>query len=403
MPPILGPFTGTLAGSRAPKSARSHLRMAGHPRKELITVKMKKIVAIGAAVGVAIAGFAFAAPANAEPVSNSYVLVGSDTLQDSVNALTNGTSISGSFVRVTSAGATVGSFDAFGSSSIQTKPNGPYFGRPSGSGAGVNALRASINGTALYSGNAAVPTKTISGQVDIARSSSGPGANANAAGLLLYVPYSRDAVSYAYKGDSTAIGALTTAQLKQVYESNTPVTINGTVVVPRLPQGSSGTRSFFLSAIGVTTLGSTVNDVNNTTPENDASVLGANEIIPFSAASWVAQSNGATGVSTIGTTGVQLGSTNGIAPFTGTGTALVPNSAYYSSTLGRDTYVVVEYKRVNSNDPAYDANLAALIDPTVGQSLTNFGSFATTSGAVKKKFGFLAPVSTTAQRAFATI
>ena len=363
-------------------------------------MKITKMVAFGAAVGVALAGVALAAPANAEPVSNSYVMVGSDTLQDAANALANGSSLGGSLVRVKGGTQTVGSFDAFGTSAIQTKPNGPFFGRPAGSGAGVNALRASITG-ATYSGNSAVPARTITGQVDIARSSSGPGSNANANGQLLYVPFGRDAVAYAYKGSSD-LANLTTAQLKQIYEANSPVTIGSTTVVARIPQVSSGTRSFFLSAIGVTTLGSTVVDANNTTtPENDAAVLGANEIIPFSAASWVAQSNGATGLSTIGSTGVQLGSPNGVAPFTGTGTSLVPNSTFYNAApFGRDTYVVVQYARVNSADPAYDKGLADLIDPTKAQSLTNFGSLPATTGALKKKFGFLAPSTTTTQRAF---
>jgi ABC-type phosphate transport system substrate-binding protein len=367
-------------------------------------VKIKKVVALGAAVGVALAGFGLAMPANAEPVSNGYVLVGSDTLQDSTNALTNGTSIGGAPIRVTSAGSSLGSFDAFGSPAIQTKSGGAYFGRPSGSGAGVNALRASITG-APYSGNAAVPTKVITGQVDIARSSSGPGGNANSNGLLSYVPYGRDAVAYAYNGTNDDLANLTTAQLKQIYESNTPVTIGTTVVKPRIPQSTSGTRTFFLGAIGVTTLGTTVPDTNNTTPENDASILAAGEIIPFSAASWVAQSNGATGVNTIAAaTNVHLGNPNGVAAFTGTGSALVPNATFYNAApFGRDTYLVVEYARINPADAKYDVNLANLLDPSKTLSLTNTGTFASTSGAVKRKFGFLAPSSTTPLRAFATL
>jgi ABC-type phosphate transport system substrate-binding protein len=367
---------------------------------------MKKVVALGAAVGVALAGLGLALPANAEPVSNGYVLVGSDTLQDSTNALLNGTSVGGAPVRVTSAGSTLGSFDAFGSTAIQTKSGGQYFGRPAGSGAGVTALRASITGNA-YSGNPAVPARVITGQVDIARSSSGPGGNANTSGLLAYVPYGRDAVAYAYNGTNSDLANLTTAQLKQIYEASTPVTIGTTVVKPRIPQNGSGTRSFFLSAIGVTTLGSTVPDSNNTTPENDASILGADEIIPFSAASWVAQSNGATGINTIAAPSaatVKLGNPNGVAPFTGSGTALVPNTAFYSAApFGRDTYLVVEYARIDSSSTKYDANLFNLLDPSKTQSLTNTGTFASTTGAAKRKFGFLAPSSTTIVRAYATL
>lgn len=371
-------------------------------------MKMKKVVALGAAVGVALAGLGLALPANAEPVSNGYVLVGSDTLQDSTNALLNGTSVGGAPVRVTSAGSTLGSFDAFGSTAIQTKSGGQYFGRPAGSGAGVTALRASITGNA-YSGNPAVPARVITGQVDIARSSSGPGGNANTSGLLAYVPYGRDAVAYAYNGTNSDLANLTTAQLKQIYEASTPVTIGTTVVKPRIPQNGSGTRSFFLSAIGVTTLGSTVPDSNNTTPENDASILGADEIIPFSAASWVAQANNVAGVNTIAaSTGVAMGSpVSGAAPFTGTAPSLVPNSAFYSNTtFGRDTYLIVERARVQSSftytgAPSYDPVLANLVNSASITSLTSFSLSPLAAGSVKRKFGFLAPSSTTPVAAYA--
>ena len=365
-------------------------------------MKIKKMVAFGAAVGVALAGVALASPAMAEPVSNSYVLVGSDTLQDSSNALINGTSISGSTVRIFGGGSSLGSFDAFGTTAIQTKPGGPFFGRPAGSGAGVNALRASITGSA-YSGNAAVPTRVITGSVDIARSSSGPGANADANGKLVYVPYARDAVAYAYKGGTAAWANITAAQLKQIYDGAI-TTFDGVAIKPRLPQNGSGTRTFFLGAIG-STAGGVADAATSTLAENDASVLATGEIIPFSAASWIAQANGATGVSTIGTTGVLLGSPLGaVDPFTGTAPNLVANSAYYSNTtFGRDTYLVAEYDRITSGTAKYDAALAGLLDSTKSTSLTNFGSLPSSPGAVKKKFGFLAPSTTAPQRAFATL
>lgn len=365
-------------------------------------MKLRKLASVGVTLGLLAGAVALAGPASADPVSGSYVLVGSDTLQDSLNAITNGTSVTGSSVRVSAAGNSLGNFDAFGSARIQTKPGGPFFVRPAGSGNGVTALRNSITGAP---NNGTV----ITGQIDIARSSSGPGTNANAAGLLLYVPYGRDALAYAYKGDPAALANITAAQLTSLYTApsvGAATTINGVVVTPRLPQNGSGTRSFFLGAIGVTaaTLGGAVNDVNNTTPENDASVLGANEIIPFSVANWVAQSNGAA-PSTIGATGVLLGSPTGVAAFTGTAPSLAPNAAYYSNTTwGRDTYLVAEYARVNPADAKYDANLAKLLDPAQGlSSLTSFGSLPSTPGAVKKKFGFLAPSSTTAIRAFTTL
>jgi len=359
-------------------------------------VKSRKALALCAVVGVTIAGLALSAPANADPVSNSYVLVGSDTLQDAGNALANGTNVTGSQVRtVASDGTTIGSFDAFGSAAIQTKPSGVYFARPAGSGDGVKALSRSIDGAPYASVGNSTPAIAIPGQIDIARSSSGPSAaNIDVNGPLAYVPFARDALSYAYNG--AGLDQLTGAQLKSIYECTLTV-VNGVTVTPVLPQAGSGTAKFFLGAIGNPTLGSCV--VPNVA-ENDGTVLNAvGKIVPFSVASWVAQKNGAaqnrTGAGTL------LGSTQGAtAPFTGSGSSLVPNSAYYANTTwGRDTYVVVEYARINAASAQFDAGLFALVDRTKGQSLTNFGSFLTTSGAVKTKFGFLAPSDTTAIRA----
>jgi len=362
-------------------------------------MKIKKPLILGVVAGLALSTFAAITPAFADPVSNSYVLVGSDTLQDSANALTNGSSVTGSSVRVVANGSSLGNFDAFGSANIQTKPGGPFFYRPAGSGDGRNALISSITGAAWHG-------TVITGQVDIARSSSGPGSNANSAGDLAYVPYGRDAVAYAYYGPAADLGNLTTAQLKAIYESNTDVTIGGTVVKPLIPQSSSGTRSFFLGAIGVTTLGSTVsssyNGVTNTLPENNATVLTeVGQIVPFSAASWVAQANGAAPSSL--TANAAMGSPDGVAPFTTSGTTLVPSSTFYATAFGRDTYVIVEFARIDPTDAKYDVNLADLVDRTKPTSLTNFSASPTSSGAVKKKFGFLAPASTTVIRAYPSV
>ncbi|SKC53606.1 hypothetical protein ACUWEX_08890 [Okibacterium fritillariae] len=357
-------------------------------------MKTKKAVALCAALGVAVAGLALATPANADPVSNSYVLVGSDTLQDAGNALANGTTITGSNVRVTANGNTIGSFDAFGSSAIQAKSGGAYFARPAGSGDGVKALSRSIDGGNFSVSGNTTPAVAIPGQVDIARSSSGPGALANNNGALAYIPFGRDAVSYAYQG--AGLDQLSAATLKQVYEC-TVTSVGGVPVTPVLPQAASGTRKFFLTAIGNPTLGSCVQQPGFA--ENDGTVLtGDGQIIPFSVASWVAQKSGA-GQNRTGN--AVLGSTQGsVAPTTGTGAAIAPNAPFYANTTwGRDTYVVVEQARIDSTNPKYDPALAALVDSTKTKSLTNFNSGAATSGAVKKKFGFLAPSSTVPLRA----
>ena len=370
-------------------------------------MKLKKIVALGAAVGVALSGVVLATSASAEPVSNSYVAVGSDTLQDSMNALINGTNASGSFVRVKGGFNTLGNFDAFGSAAIQTTSGGTFFARPAGSGQGRDALFRSIDGASWSVVGNTTPGRSIAGQVDIARSSSGPGSNANAAGKVLYVPYGRDALAYAYKGGTPAWANLTAAQLKSIYEG-TLTSIDGVTVTPKLPQSGSGTRSFFTTAIGVATNPAGVPDAATTTlPENDATVLGDNQIIPFSVANWISQANNVSGVNTLAAAPtVQLGSAvSGQVPFTGTAPSLVPGAGYYASTsFGRDTYLIVQRSRVEagfSGTKPFDPVLAALVDPTKTNSLTNFGTLAFNPGAVKKKFGFLAPSSTTPIAAYA--
>lgn len=378
-------------------------------------MKFTRSLALGIAAGLAFGAFGAANTASAEPVAPGFAAVGSDTLQDSMNALTNGSAISGVNVRVTANGIAVGNFDAFGSQAIQTKPAGAYFGRPSGSGAGVSALRASMTGNG-YSGNTAIPNKVITGQVDIARSSSGPGANANANGVLVYVPYARDAVSYAYRTSNpdhaAVLKSLTAAQLTTIYSAATPTTIDGVTIKPRLPQSNSGTRSFFLGAISVSTVGAAVPAGDNTAngpAENDATVLNQDEIIPFSVASWIAQANGAASVNTIANAaGAGLGSPLAQAAFTGSGSSLLPNSTYYSNTTwGRDTYLVVEYARILPSSPSYNAALARLVDSTAGvNSLVAWAPPATQPanhpGAVKAKFGFEKPSTTTPVRAFAS-
>ncbi|MEL4382865.1 hypothetical protein, partial [Shewanella algae] len=87
-----------------------------------------------------------ASAANADPITDGYSIVGSDTLQDAVSALANGTTITGASVKVSGSGKSLASWDAFtlgvagGVGSIQTKAFGPVFDRPNGSGAGRNAL-----------------------------------------------------------------------------------------------------------------------------------------------------------------------------------------------------------------------------------------------------------------------
>lgn len=360
----------------------------------------KKFIAAGAALGLAATLLVTAPAANAEPVANGPVVVGSDTLQDVMNALTNGTTISGGNVRSTAGGANAASFDATGSVSIQTKTGGNRFGRPNGSGDGVKALSRSIDGAPYTSATPGAPANvTITNQVDVARSSSGATTVAN--GPLLYIPFGRDALSYAHSGgNNPAFDNIDQATLKGIFEC-TITQVGGVTVVPVIPQPGSGTRTDFISKVGIGTLGGcvVVGQEHDTNSLADGSPFPANAITAMSAAQWVAQNTGA-GVDRRGA-GVKIGSPiAGTPAVTGTGSSMVPNPTFYSnSTWGRDTYIIVEFARVTAGDAKYDPNLASL----VSSATTKLGNTQSTlpgqAGAVKKKFGFLAPSTTTPFRA----
>jgi hypothetical protein len=360
----------------------------------------KKAIAFWATVGVAISGLAFIAPAQAEPVTNSYSIVGSDTLEDVVSALVNGSTLTGSTVRTTaSGGRTVGSFDATGTSYITTKVGGMRFARPNGSGEGRDALLKSISGLTAFvssTGTPTVPATAIPGQVDIARSS-GSG-TVDAAGSLIQVPFGRDAIAYAYDSGSTATGIATidAATMKSLYTCSV-TTLGGVTVVPIIPQAGSGTRKDFMSKIGVTdtTLGGCV----TVGQEHDATALGINQVMPMSVSRWVAMNTGASFPKKKDTT--VLGSlVPSTLPVIGTGTGMQPNQAYYDDSLwGRDVYLVVENARYDTLSSSYDAGLFALLNPNLGTSLTNSQTnLAAKAGSLKKKFGILAPSTTLAVR-----
>jgi hypothetical protein len=117
--------------------------------------------------------------------------------------------------------------------------------------------------------------------------------------------------------------------------------------------------------------------------------------VPFSAANWIAQSNNAAPTTIPASGAVKLGSPLANAAYTGSGAALSPNPLYYAdTTFGRDTYLVVEAARITSSDAKYDANLAALLNPSKA-SLTNMSASITSPGGVKRAFGFLAVADTT--------
>lgn len=419
-------------------------------------MKVKKLVATVAVFGAGFAAFSTGSTVQAEPVSNSYVVVGSDTIEDVLNALANGTAITGSTVRVTQNGATIGSFDATGGPSIITKPGGVRFSRPNGSGEGYRALSSSIyegvtasnnfftSGTfqpagQLSSSTMATSLKNINifGQVDIARSSSEDPAKKTGVttlstegdtnATLVRVPFARDAFGLAFTqsladavcaaGQDSDTGAgctpyLTKEQLKSLFSSTArnagdtagaAVIRVGTTDVPAqgvVPQVGSGTGKDFETKIVLSEAERLAAIAKGNViygQEHDASTMSGNQVAPMAASRWIAMKNGAS-FDRSGT-GVVLGAiytdvTLGKSPILGVPGSMTPNSEYYADTTwGRDTFLFVERARVTLGNAKYDANLAALVNPSLNKLANIETNGASKAGKVKEMFGLLPPLT----------
>lgn len=338
---------------------------------------------------------------NADPTTpgtyRTYAAVGSDTTQSVWNGLSNGS---------TPAVTGVASYDAVGSDTIKTKSAGATFTRPVGSGNGVKALSAVWDPS--YTSHDFMGTALTHDEVDFARSSSGPVSGSG----LTYLPFARDAVSVAIKPytTGTSITNFTTAQLAAIYggpddnvagtgvtyDANTtyPV-VSGHILHPFLPQSGSGTRKFFQGAINIpdTDLAAYV-DPASSLIENDGTALTTQgDLIPFSAAQWIAQVNGK---QTNTTAGDKLLNTNSKTPFSGTAPNLVAGTLYgtknssgtYSTppatgvgVFARDTYDVVPTAFLTGT-----TTQKTLVTRLTGTATGTVGSSA--SKTIIKKFGF---------------
>ncbi len=195
--------------------------------------------------------------AKADPQQYSaYVGVGSDTIQDVVNAFAGTTNNSYYQPIKSTNGTQIISFDAsipagVADSCVTTKLGGPTFTRPNGSTGGRKALYASSGlsaagwtGVAINGVATCATAVDISGQIDFARSSAGPSAG-DLGTDLTYVPFARDGVSFAYyRNAGSPVTSLTRAQLTSLFTTG-PQTISGVRIVPCGIQTSSGTFGFW--------------------------------------------------------------------------------------------------------------------------------------------------------------
>ncbi|MFM8773666.1 MAG: substrate-binding domain-containing protein [Actinomycetota bacterium] len=206
--------------------------------------------------------------------------VGSDTTMDLVQALSQVVKING--VKV------IGSYNASPSTteSFQTKENTKCTytrATANGSSNGIKVLDASI--------------KAGDGCIQFARSSSGKSSTSPTG--LTWIPFAKDAVTFAVRSDGSVPKSLTVAELTAIYKCE------NTSIVPVLVQTGSGTRSYWLGRFGITedqiTAGTypclKPKSAGGTGPEyvqeHDGRQLKANEVMPYSIAVWQAQATGA--------------------------------------------------------------------------------------------------------------
>ena len=345
--------------------------------------------------GAAVIAAGTAMPAMADPVSvNKYaelVGLGSDTTMDVMDgvSLALGTNTDGSLK--------LASYKAIGSADVVVSADGIAIPRANGSSAGRDALRIAIgqvnSATVAIAPDelgkprtATVPTTAqLAGKFHYARSSSGPsGAISN--GVLTYVPFAQDNMTYATSPTSKipsdiplgTVANTSEVSLINIYKGNiTKVIVSESTgdfiklaapnytpeagevshaIKAYIPQAGSGTRSFWIGQVKITeteiTNGTTA--AKDITPggiavqEHDGTAVATDPyaLVGFSISQWVAQTNG---VAPLRTAGAVLRSMGGLEPVVQT--AGVYATAPTWSAIKRAVYNIVPTALANSDTP----------------------------------------------------
>jgi len=383
---------------------------------------------LGAATAAAAITAMMAAPALADPPSGvtpkptDVVGVGSDTTEfvfDQLSADYNATHSTGKLY----------SWDALNPSNgaehdlIQVKSGSTncHIQRPFGSTEGITALE---------------NTKTTTGGapcINYARSSRARASTDPT--TISFVNVAGDAVTYATQPGTHAPHNLTTADLTGIYNCTIktwnaiPGNSGGShaTIAAMLPQNGSGTRSFFLGALGLTAPGPCVSTSatrqgaaganDNTLEENEGvdpslNINKANVIFPFSVGKWIAEKFHSASCGTIAAcfahptnchpTAAQnkfgcnthgtmvLDNINGTAPTEGSGGSTVINPGF-TATFSRLLFAVV-----NSHQGTIPASLAKYFGPTgfictnatARKHLRNYGFLVLPNGSGSGHCGF---------------
>ncbi|MBO1416166.1 PstS family phosphate ABC transporter substrate-binding protein [Streptomyces sp. FH025] len=308
--------------------------------------KLLAVAALATSLATVAAGTSVADPASL-PNSQDIVGVGSDTTQAVLNQLSTDYNAT-----LTDPNAPhLYSWDAIPTGTITTKAGATPITRPNGSGAGITALNGNTSAT-----------------VDFARSSRGRAATDPATDD--FIALAKDAVTWSAVKGGHAPAQLSAAQLKAIYQCTTTnwtqidPTLPSATIHPILPQASSGTRSFFLGAIGNPTLGSCVVTGPQENEGVDPLLLNdADAVFPYSVAHYLGQTVGghstpSDAVGNLTLRNIYVSPTVTLTPVTNG----VINTAFSNSSFGRVVYNVLRDAEWTATD-AHGTALRAIFGP----------------------------------------
>lgn len=336
--------------------------------------RVRKAIGVGAGAAVLALSAGTAAMAEVTPALPTAQItiagVGSDTTQSAMDAIMS----SYNKANKTTYPGKVQNFDAVGSATINAKNTAACtnLARPNGSSAGISALLADSNHCLDYARSSRV--KKTDGTEN----------------SLAFFKFAKDGVAWStYTGSTNAPANLTTAQLTSIYNCTKTnwhqisASLPSNPIKAYIPQNGSGTRSFFLGALGLTAPGGCVNQAfeenEGTEIVADAGALKNDIIAPFSIAQWVAQKNG---VQPDVRGGLELRKINSFAPLTAAGKL----NTKFAAAFVRDVFNVVK----KNADGSVPANLVKIFGPKG----TNTG-FVCNQGATIAKYGFAQEPGTT--------
>jgi hypothetical protein len=373
-------------------------------------MKRSKLVLAALAATISVGLLAPASPVSADPkFADALVGAGSDTTMDVMSALSgfaNGNAFTPVQSSVGSGSKHIASWDSKLASQtdncIAPKLKAPTTYRPNGSSEGRRALSRAIDGTVYGPVAECGGSKVVTGLFDFARSSSTP-SSGDTGTALTYIPFGRDALSFAYYANGvTPVTELTKTQLTTLFTTG-PQTIGGVEVVPCGIQLGSGTYSSWNGMTNATaaqeaaaTATCEAAGTGTRLQENDAAALkakgdaltGKQVIIGFSAGNFIAQGNGVA-LSQLAA-GVDLGeiSDDGTGtdlgmPYTLSGGGLyAPEPTFYASTVfGRNVYNVFDTARVtgfgNNDIKTLFVGPTSAVCSAAGQETVNAFGFST--------------------------